>query len=98
MGRSSSASNSLSHARSKKTVGVVALRQRLEIAATDHMLSGIGKITRGICQLKLLMPGEKVFDNRIVFITRERASRIDQNAARFEITRYIFEYLFLQFA
>src|SRR5258706_16460842 len=98
MGRSSSDSNSLSHARSKKTVGVVPLRQRLEIATTDHMLSGIGKITRGIFQLKLLMPGDKVSDKRVVFFTRERASRINQNAARFEITRYIFEYLLLQFA
>ena len=45
----------LSHARGKKTIGIIPVRQRLIIFSPHHVRRAAGKISRGIFQLKLFV-------------------------------------------
>ena len=45
----------LSHARGKKTIGIIPVRQRLIIFSPHNVRRAVGKIARGIFQLKLFV-------------------------------------------
>src|SRR5258706_9512608 len=78
-------SSSLSQARGEKSVGRVPVRQGEKIFAAGHLPRARGQKVRGVLQGKRFVSIKKILHHALVFLRRERAGGVDQNAAGLQI-------------